>query len=188
MGKNLPIGAILAILVASAAYADCSVLSDPKAVVRPMNPALQTDANLIVSMSMLPKLMHIDYASAANKATCDLGQLASGNSSYELWGDDTAGGRRKGLPAKKGDPIALVVPVTDLLKAIEASKEGKAAAIEGYLLATVSQTDFTGWLFYTAMPDTMTLKRDMTAVLNGEGSPIFRNGADGKTSLFVPKS
>lgn len=81
-----------------------------------------------------------------------------------------------------------MLPVTDILRALEASKAGKAATVDGYLLATVSRTDFTGWRFYTAMPDTATLKADMASALGGGTNPIFRNGADGKTSLFVPKN
>ena len=189
MDLRLRVGAVLVPLLAAVmAQAECSVSSDASATVRPLNAAVQADADVIVSMSLLPKLMHIDYAAAARKPACDLGQITSGDGAYELWGDDAGGRQRKGMPAKKGDPIALVLPVTDILKALEASKAGKAATVDGYLLATVSKTDFTGWRFYTAMPDTVTLKTDMAAALAGGTNPIFRNGADGKTSLFVPKN
>jgi len=90
------------------------VSSDASATVLPLNAALQADADVIVSMSLLPKLMHIDYAAAAKKPACDLGQITSGNGAYELWGDDAGGRQRKGMPAKKGDPVALVLPVTDI--------------------------------------------------------------------------
>lgn len=189
MNCRLRTGAVLVpLLAAVTAQAECSVSSDASAIVRPLHATVQADADIIVSMSLLPKLMHIDYGTAAKKPACDLGQLTPGDGAYELWGDDAAGRQRKGLPAKKGDPIALVVPVTDILKALEESKQGKAATVAGYLLATVSKTDFTGWRFYTAMPDTVTLKADMAAALGGGTNPIFRNGADGKTSLFVPKN
>jgi hypothetical protein len=51
----------------------------------------------------------------------------------------------------------------------------------------VTKTDFTGWRYYTGMPDTATLKRDMVEALGGSAAPIFRNEADGKTQIFVPK-
>lgn len=188
MGAGICACALLASsLAASAAQAECSVSSDANAAVRPLDATVQADADLIVSMSILPKLMHISYASAATKAACDLGPLTPGDSSYELWGDDASGRQRKGIPTKKGDPVALILPVIDIIEALKASKEGKAAPVLGYLLATVSKADFTGWRFYTAMPGAVTLKHDMADVLNGAGSPIFRNDADGKTSLFVPK-
>ena len=188
MDLRLRVGAVLVPLLAAVmAQAECSVSSDASATVRPLIAAVQADADVIVSMSLLPKLMHIDYAAAAKKTSCDLGRITSGSGAYELWGDDAGGGQRKGLSAKKGDPIALVLPVTDILKALEASKAGKAATIEGYLLATVTRTDFTGWRFYTAMPETGTLKIDMAAELGGSINPIFRNGPDGKTSLLMPK-
>ena len=189
MDFKVRVGAILVpLLAAVVAQAECSVSSDASATVRPLNAAVQADADVIVSMSLLPKLMHIDYGTAVKRPACDLGQVILSDGAYELWGDDAAGRQRKGLPAKKGDPIALVLPVTDILKALEASKAGKAATVDGYLLATVSKADFTGWRFYTAMPDTATLKADMAAALVRGTNPIFRNGADGKTSLFVPKN
>ncbi|MDY7526229.1 hypothetical protein [Sphingomonas sp. 10B4] len=77
--------------------------------------------------------------------------------------------------------------MTDIMKAISASKQGKSATVEGYLLATVTKTEFTGWRYYTGMPDTATLKRDMAEALGGSAAPIFRNGADGKTEIFVLK-
>lgn len=178
---------LVSLVTAITAQAECSVSFEANARVRSLNPTAQTDANLIISMSMLPKLMHIDYAGAARKLVCNLGQLTAGDTAYKLWGDDAGGRQRKGLPEKKGGPIALVVPVTDIMKAIAASKEGNATAVEGYLLATVTKTDFTGWRFYTAMPDVPTLKHDMAEALAGGAKPIFRNDADGKASLFVPK-
>jgi hypothetical protein len=139
-------------------------------------------------MSLLPKLMHIEYSSAAGKKpSCDLGQFTAGAASYELYGDNKAGRQRVAKPARKGGAIAQMLPVTDIMKALDASKQGKSATVEGYLLATVTKTEFTGWRYYTGMPDTETLKHDMAAALTGSGAPIFRNGADGKTAVFVPK-
>lgn len=173
---------------ASPASAACSVSSDVGAVSRPIDITVQSDADIVASMSLLPKLMHIDYSSAAAKTlSCDLGQFTAGAATYELYGDDKAGRQRMAKPAQPGDPIAQIVPVTDIMKAIEASKQGKPGAVEGYLLATVTKTEFTGWRYYTGMPDTAALKRDMGDALAGSLAPIFRNGADGKTAIFVPK-
>ncbi|MEB0303595.1 hypothetical protein, partial [Mucilaginibacter sp. 5C4] len=41
------------------------------------------------------------------------------------------GRQRTAKPAPKGDPIAQIVPVTDIMKAISASKQGKSATVEG---------------------------------------------------------
>ncbi len=136
---------------------------------------------------MMPKLMHIDYASAEKKPACDLGAFSVGAKIYQLFGDDKVGRQRKAISSKE-DPIAEIVPVTNILKAIEALKQGKTAAVDGYLLATITKKDFTGWRFYSGMPAPDVLKHDMAEALGGGGTPIFQNGANGKTSLFVPKS
>ncbi|HEX4739078.1 MAG TPA: hypothetical protein VH331_16115 [Allosphingosinicella sp.] len=190
MGKLLRSCMIPALLLAAGtARAECSVSSDPGAAVRPLK-ASEADAHIVVAMSMLPKIMHVDYDGAAKKSGCDLGPLAAGNSGYELWGDDAHGRQRKAIPAKKGAPVALILPVVDIVKAFMAPHPpGKPAQaqVEGYLLATVTKSDVTGWVYYTGMPDAATLKHDMAEVLAGNGHPIFRAGADGKTDLFVPK-
>lgn len=170
------------------AWAQCSVSSDAGAVAKPVDASVQADADLIVSMSMMPKLMHIDYANAAKqKPACDLGAFDTGSTSYQLYGDDKAGRLRIAQPALKGGPIARIVAVTNILKAIEASKQGRPAPVEGYLLATMTKAEFIGWKYYTGLPDPATLKRDMAEALKGGTTPIFRNGADGKTAIFVPK-
>lgn len=105
MDLKLRVGAVLVpLLAAVVAQAECSVSSDASATVRPLNAAVQADADIIVSMSLLPKLLHIDYGTAAKRPACDLGQITSGNGAYELWGDDAGGWQRKGLPAKKKTP------------------------------------------------------------------------------------
>ena len=191
MGKLLwgwTIPALLA--VAGPAHAECSVSSDPGAAARRLNPTDRADVDLTIAMSMLPKIMHVDYGSAARKAKCDLGPLAAGDAAYELWGEDAPGRQRKAIPAKKGAPIALILPVVDLLKAFMAPHPpGKPAEaqVEGYLLATVAKDGVTGWIYYTGMPDAAILKHDMAEVLTGNGRPIFRAGADGKTNIFVPR-
>ena len=79
-----------------------------------------------------------------------------------------------------------MVPIVDVMKAIEASKQGKSAPSEGYMLATVDKDKLVGWQLYSGMPNQTTLLHDMAAILNGEGKPIFENQGN-KTSLFVPK-
>jgi hypothetical protein len=184
MGKLLR-GCVIAasLFVAGAAHADCSVSSDPKAVARPLSMTVQADADLMIAMTMLPALLHIDYDSAAKKVGCDLGQLAPGDAAYELWGDD--GSQRKALPATRGAPVAMIVPVFDLLKALTAPGKDKSAQTEGYLLAIVTKRDFTGWRYYTGMPDAATLKHDMADALAGKGNAIFRS-TGGKVTLFTP--
>jgi hypothetical protein len=179
---------LVGILSASAARAECSVSADQGASARTVSPTVQADADLVVSMSMVPKLTHVDYQAAAQRPACDLGPLTIGDGTYELWGSDAAGRQRKALPARKGQPIALVIPIFDMMKAIDSAKTGKAATIEGYMLATVTRNDLTGWRFYTAMPDVTVLKHDMTEALAGGATPMFRNDAGGKTAIFVPKS
>lgn len=174
------------LFVTATAHAQCSVSSDRDSAVRPLNAAVQADANLVASMTMLPKLMHIDYESAAKTTGCNLGQFTAGDAMYELWGDDAGGRHRKAVPAKKGSPVAIVLPVIDILKAVAAQQQGKSAQVEGYLLATITTGDFTGWRYYTGMPDPATLKHDMADVLSHKGSPIFQSGSDGKINLFVP--
>jgi hypothetical protein len=177
------------LFVAGAAQAECSVSSDPGAVVRPLSPTTKADDDMIINMSLLPKLMHIDYDNVAKKKpACDLGQLVSGDATYELWGDDAGGRQRKAFPAKKNAPIALIVPVANLLKALTDPGPNKTAQVEGYLLATVTKADFTAWRYYTGMPDAAMLKHDMADALAGRGHPIFQTGGDGRINLFMPKN
>lgn len=92
------------------------------------------------------------------------------------------------LPARKGAPIALVIPIVDLAKAIDRAGAGKAAAIESYLLVTGTDTDLTGWRYYAGMPEVAVLKRDRADASAGRIGAMFRNGADGRTTLFVPRT
>ena len=180
--------AMLAGLCAQPAWAACAVSSDAGAEVRPLRMSSQADASLVISMSMAPKLLHLDYAAALRtRPACDLGAFRAAAGEYELYGDDAGGRSRVAIPQATGAPIALIVPVTDLLKAMAASKEGHAAPVDGYYLATVTPTEFTGWRLYIAMPDAAMLKRDMAQALAGELAPVFRNGPQNKTALFVPK-
>jgi hypothetical protein len=181
-------GAIaLGLCAAGAARAECSVTADAGAVARPLNMAVQADADLIVTMAMLPKMLHIDYAAAAKRSGCDLGQVTAGDAAYELWGDDASGHQRRALPASKGAPVAMIVPVFDLLKALTSPGANKTAQTEGYLLAVISKNgDFTGVRYYTGIPGVDVLKRDMAEALAGRGGGIFRTGKDNKITLFVP--
>jgi hypothetical protein len=180
-------GVAAALGLAGGASAECSVSSDSGAAGRALNTTVQADASIVVSMSLLPKLMKIDYArEAARKPSCDLGPFTAGSASYHLYGEDKDGRQRKAIPARKGDPIAEILPITDMVKMIEASKQGKQAPIEGYLLATVTKSEFTGWRYYLGLPDPAVLKDDMAEALAGGTTPIFRNGGDGKTSIFLP--
>lgn len=187
--RRLLLGCTIAgsIFVTGSAHAECTVSSDAGAAVRPLNATVSDDVHLIVSMTMLPKLMHVDYDTAAKKSGCNLGQLVNGDDAYELWGDDSGMRQRKAVPTTAGAPVAIVLPVIDIMKAIAASKAGKSAQVQGYLLGTITRGDFTGWRYYTAMPDPGMLKHDMADVLAGKGHAIFRSGPDGKTSIFVPK-
>ena len=82
--------------------------------------------------------------------------------------------------------MAIVITVVDIIKAMEANKAHRAAPIDGYLLATVDGSGFTGWRLYTGMPDTARLTSDMATVLGPDaGKPIFRRGNDNKIMLFV---
>ena len=174
---------MLALLGATAASADCNLSSDPSAAIRPVS---IKDTNLILSMSMMPKMIHLDYATATAKGGCHVGQFAVGSVSYDLFGSDDKGRSRRAVPSKAGEPAAIMVPIVDVMKAIEASKQGKSAPSEGYMLATVDKDKLVGWQLYSGMPNQTTLLHDMAAILNGEGKPIFENQGD-KTSLFVPK-
>lgn len=178
--------ALLGLASANAALAECSVSADQGVRSRTVSPVVQADADLIVSMSMVPKLTHVDYKAASKRPACDLGPLSAENGGYSFWGSDTAGRQRTALPAKKGQPVATVLPVFDIAKAIDRAKSGGAAPIEGYMLAVVTKSDVTGWRFYTGMPEIEILKHDMAEALNGQGTPIFRN-TNGKTEIFLPK-
>jgi hypothetical protein len=187
MSARLVIGVAAALALAGGASAECTVSADAGAAARPIDMTVQADASIVASMSLLPKLMHLDYArEVSSKPSCDLGSFSAGTASYQLYGDDKPGRRRKAIPAAKGDPVAEIMPVTDVVKMIEASKQGKQAPVEGYLLATITKTDFTGWRYYSGLPDQIVLKRDMAEILGGGATPIFRNGADGKTAIFMP--
>lgn len=183
------IAAAIGFWMAAPVSAECPDASYGTGAVRALDVAKnKADADVIISMSMMPKLMHIDYrAEASRKPACKLAEFEVGSSKYELRADDTAGGtRRVALPDQKGAPVAELIPVTNIMEAIEASKQGKTASVSGYMLATVSKNDFTGWRLYTGVPNQATLAADMVAALGGTMRPIFRNdGRSGKTDLFV---
>ena len=175
--------------LAMPAMGACDPAGDALAAPKLLSAQSADGADIMISMTMMPKMMHIDYASLSRrKLSCDLGPFPVGSVGYELYGDDAAGRSRIALPSRKGDSIAEVVPVVNILKAIDASKQGKAAEIDGYLLATITKNDFTGWRYYTGIPDQATLVRDMGDALGGVSTPLFRDDtATGKASIFVTK-
>lgn len=173
-------------LAASAAQAECKVSSDPGFAIRTLDATAQADANIIATMAVLPRAMRIDYKSATRKNGCNLGLLAATGPRYELWGSDKDGRHRKAIPTTKGAPAALIIPIVDLLKQLSAKDPSKAGPIDGFLLATISNDTLTGWRYYTGMPDTLTLKREMTEALAGRGRPIFRSAANGTMNIVLP--
>ena len=181
--------AIISLWVAFPAWADCPGESYGTGTVRELDLVnAKNDADIMVSMSMAPKLMHIDYqVELARHLSCKLSGFEADGLHYELRGDDiTAGTRRIASSDKQGAPIAELVPVTNILDMIASSKLGKSAPIAGYMLATIRMDDFTGWRLYTGIPNQATVTADMIAALTGKMQPIFRNNSrNGKTELFV---
>lgn len=172
-------------VAAGPAQAECTVSADAGAVERPISATDKDGAGMLVSMTMLPKLLHLDYAAAARKPACDLGPIDGAGGAYHLFRDDRSGRHRAAMADGKGAPIALLMPYVDIMKAIAASKGGGSATTEGYLLAVVTKSDVTGWRYYTGMPDAAVLKHDMADALAGRGAPIFRNASDGKSEIVV---
>lgn len=180
------LAATIAFLAASAAQAECKVSSDPGFAIRTLNATSQADANIVASMAVLPRAMRIDYKSATKKSGCSLGLLADTGPTYELWGSDKDGRQRKAIPLSKGAPAALIIPIVDLLKQLSAKDPSRSGAIDGFLLATISNDTLTGWRYFTGMPDTPTLKREMSEALAGRGRPIFRSAANGTMNITLP--
>ncbi|WP_294390022.1 hypothetical protein [uncultured Sphingomonas sp.] len=77
----------------------------------------------------------------------------------------------------------LVVDMTAILPA--SSRSGEARP-DGSLTATLSRKDRTGWHHHTGMPDPVAWKRDMAGTPDGTATPVFRIGAQGKGSIFMP--
>lgn len=177
--------AATALLAASTARAECSSAAAPGAQERKIDPLSQTDTNLVISMTMMPAFRHVDYDHVTERPACDLGPLAVGGTAYELWGDEMSGWQRKALPARKGEPIALLVPVTDVAQLLASAKTGRAAQSEGFMLAVVTKANLIGWRFYTAIPDAAVLRRDMADALAGTSQPIFRTTAGNRTTIFM---
>jgi hypothetical protein len=186
---RLLLAVIVSLWAASPTWADCPGDSYGTGVVRTLDLVnAKTDADLMVSMSMMPKLLHMDYQTEFPRhLSCRLSGFEADALQYELRGDDiTAGTRRIASSDKLGAPIAELIPVTNILDAIASSKLGKTAPISGYMLATLSKDDFTGWRLYTGIPNQVSLSADMMAALSGKMQPLFRNNTrTGKTELFV---
>ena len=174
------------LVAASAAQAECKVSSDPGFAIRTLNAATQADANIIAAMAILPRAMRIDYKSATKKSGCSLGLLATTGPTYELWGSDRDGRQRKAIPSSKGAPAAVIIPIVDLLKQLSAKDPKTSVPVDGFLLATITKDSLTGWRYFTGMPDSVTLKLEMSEALAGRGRPIFRSSAGGTMSITLP--
>ena len=179
--------ALVSLFAATPAWAECSVSSDANVAEKTINPGNQADARLPISMSMMPEILHIDYASVAKaKPSCKLGQFDAGAAGYSLYGDDDNGRNRIAKPDRKGASVATVIPVIDLIKMLNSGKTGgPPAQVQGYFLATIDKSGLTGWRYYTGMPDTDTLQRDMQQALIGAGRPIFKRDSEGNIRLFM---
>ncbi len=178
--------ALVTLFAATPAWAECTVSSDAGAAEKTINPGNRTDADLLISMSMMPEVLHIDYASVEKaEPSCKLGQFDAGATGYSLYGDDSKGHDRIAKPDRKGAPVATVIPVFDLIKALKSGKSGgPPAQVEGYFLATIDKSGITGWRYYTGMPDASTLQHDMQQALVGAGKPIIKLN-EGKIQLFM---
>ena len=120
-------------------------------------------ADIVVSMSLLSKLLHLDYASAARDTpSCELGQFVVNGQTYTLYGSDDKGRSRKALSAAKGQPIAQVLGVTNILKAIEASKT-----------KTMMLQELVTWDLYIRIP---TIGRRWARAIRYDPAPLGMGG------------
>lgn len=116
--------AVMALAVMGSAHAECPSPSAGNGAVHPLIASQKEDVDLMVSMSMMPKMLKITYGcEEAAKVPCNLSTFVVGSATYELraapYGLSNA---RIASPKEKGAPIAELVPVTNILAAIEASK------------------------------------------------------------------
>jgi len=145
---------------------------------------------IILSMSMLPKLIKLDYATAATSGTpCERRVILVGSQTYRLIGEDQDQmAVRRALPKKGGQPIAILVPISDLNKILDTVMTHQPPPIDGYMLATITRQDLTGWQYYSAIPDDDVLGAAIKSALEGGLKPIFRNEGQ-QTKIFVgPKA
>ena len=174
--------------LAASATAECPSADSGTGVARRLDPQNKGDVDLIVSMSLMPKLLKVDYAKARSVTlVCDLTRFSADGNDYDLRASGTdAGTARVAIASAKNATVAELLPVTNIMAIIEASKAGRTAPVSGYMLATIGKGDVTGWRLYTAVPNQATLETDMTAALDGTLQPVFRTDAtSGKTNIFV---
>lgn len=176
-----------AVLAPSAGGAECQLSSDAGAVQRPLSPQNEKDAATIISMATTPKLLKTSYDSViSSRPSCEIEDFTANGVAYQLRGDDAKSRARVALPAKKGEPAALMMPVVDMTSLTKTSSQSVSAQVSGYMLAVVTPQALSAWRYYTAMPEPAVIQRDMTEVLSGRAQPIFQTEwATGKTSLFV---
>ncbi|MGN6375982.1 MAG: hypothetical protein ACTHMG_10550 [Sphingomonas sp.] len=179
----------MACSIAMPVWAECPGATDGTGVAHQMSVDRKSDTDLVLSMSLMPRLMHLDYKSAAKqKLDCEMTQFKVGDETYDLKADPVnAGTSRVALPTSKGAPIAELVPVVKITDII-ASHGDKPTSPSGYMLATLTRQGVTGWRYYPAMPSQATLSADMIDALNGQSRPLFRSDTkSGKTEIYVPK-
>ena len=181
--------AIAAAWIATGASAECPAASYGSGVVHALNPTNKADVDLILSMSLMPKMLHISYdKEKGSKLPCELTRFDAASTTYQLAGSPVGSANaRIAVPQNKNQPIAELVPITNIIETIEASKQGKTAPIRGYMLMTVSKADIIGWLLYTDVPNQQTLVADITSALGGTIKPVFKtDNASGKSSIYMP--
>lgn len=172
-------GIIAALLLATSSLAvECSSFGVTDARVKTLSAQNESDASLIVSVPMLLKLQKFDYSTLVRSGSkCDRGSINVAGTTYRLTGENTDhGGVRRGVPSVKGKPVAVLLPVSDMMKILAAPKAGEQPPIEGYLLITANRSEeVTGWRLYSAIPVDSVLSADMADALSGKLPFIFRD-------------
>ncbi|WP_267383095.1 MULTISPECIES: hypothetical protein [unclassified Sphingomonas] len=180
--------AVCAIWYPTLASASCPTPEDGTGKARVLSPTVNEDIDLTLSMSMMPKLMHLDYKGVSSSTLpCTLSKFKAGEQDYTLQATESERGTgRRAMSDAKGKPIAEIVPVTNIIAAMEASKQGKSAGVSGYMLITLDKHTITGWRFYTGLPNQEVLVADITAALTSGLPRLFAiDNATGKSSIFV---
>jgi hypothetical protein len=182
---------VMAMLLASSALAasPCSTTGSADAAVKPVSLQDKSDASLLVSMSMLVRMQRLNRAGVARSgSTCERARFEAAGGHYVLMGEnDDKGGVRRAIPDRKDLPAAVLLPVTDMKTILAAAQQKQKPPVDGYLLATVSGDDITGWRLYTAIPADAVLETDIGAALAGRDRFLFRS--DLKTnSIALPAS
>lgn len=147
---------------------------------------MQTEAGAtaLVSASFAIQLQKLTYREVLKRpAECDRGTFKVKRTTYSLAGEDS---RRVARPLRHGAPLATLVPVAGIDAIVDASKTGQVAAVDGYLLTTLTPSEAIGWRVYSGVPVDAVLRSDMERALGGKLSPLFRTDLlTGQTSLFA---